>query len=834
MIIKSIELTNIRSHTKTLINFPQGITAISGDIGCGKSTIFIALEFALFGFKKGEIQGEVLLRNGEDKGEILVSLEDKNKKITQIYRKISRVRKTGKVVQSNGYIKTNGNLFECSPKEMNSFIVDLLKFPKSFVSRNKNLVYRHTIYTPQEQLQEVIQSSSNNRLELLRKVFYIDKYNQLQECSKFLISEIREEKFYIKAKLEEKIPNSEKIEESTEKIKEISQKEKTQEKRRDELKKHLKKLEELFEKLETKEEIIEKKYIQLKEENQTKKEIRSQIQALKAKIDSHTKEVGNIKKKLKRTSLQEIRERLHEIKKKKDELLEKYLKQKKLLEKKAILEKRIYTYTYNQKQWKKQVDSLRISQMTKDIKNLKKEEEKVTNKARKSEAKCFKIKKQINNLKENSTKKEIYTANLKLKKKELEHMKDHKICPLCSQSVNRQTYRVAKQQAKKTLKNYSDKLTELENLTEQKDKIKEKYIKEEEKLHTEKEKVQVLKSKILHLRRELRRERDLEGKLKDEERKLFSGKFSKDLEQKEKIQKYLKENNSTEKIEQFKKQERQLEIIERKFQDIQSKSHSIEELKNELETLKNKIETKPNIVEKLQKVKEKLTQIKSKKTELKSKEKLIQIHFQNTSLNLEKIRTEKVFLEREVKDLKSKNKKLEQLEKKLEQKLQKEHFLTSTLPQVLQCIETQRFTSLFIEMDSHIKKYFKQLLDNEDIEVRLDEFFSPILEQNGYDTHIRNLSGGESSSLALAYRLALKSTIENNFLGQLGLNTLILDEPTYGFSSEQIHILGRLLTEISTRQIIVISHEREVNSIADTQISIEKTHNTSKIIQNES
>ena len=68
MIIKSIQLSNIRSYLNSIIEFEDGINFLSGDIGCGKSSILLAIEFALFGFKKGDIDGFQLLRKGEKEG----------------------------------------------------------------------------------------------------------------------------------------------------------------------------------------------------------------------------------------------------------------------------------------------------------------------------------------------------------------------------------------------------------------------------------------------------------------------------------------------------------------------------------------------------------------------------------------------------------------------------------------------------------------------------------------------------------------------------------------------------------------------------------------------
>ncbi|MCX8194387.1 MAG: AAA family ATPase, partial [Candidatus Pacearchaeota archaeon] len=60
MLIKRIRLHNIRSYLDEEIKLPAGKVLLSGDIGSGKSTILLAIEFALFGLQRGLIEGASL------------------------------------------------------------------------------------------------------------------------------------------------------------------------------------------------------------------------------------------------------------------------------------------------------------------------------------------------------------------------------------------------------------------------------------------------------------------------------------------------------------------------------------------------------------------------------------------------------------------------------------------------------------------------------------------------------------------------------------------------------------------------------------------------------
>ena len=70
MEIKKISLQNIRSYKEASIEFPGGSVLLSGDIGSGKSTVLLAVEFALFGLQKGALSGHSLLRNGTNNGRV--------------------------------------------------------------------------------------------------------------------------------------------------------------------------------------------------------------------------------------------------------------------------------------------------------------------------------------------------------------------------------------------------------------------------------------------------------------------------------------------------------------------------------------------------------------------------------------------------------------------------------------------------------------------------------------------------------------------------------------------------------------------------------------------
>ena len=92
MILKSLVLNNIRSYTEQIIQFPDGTILFEGDVGSGKTTILMAIEFALFGL--GSQKGGALLRTGTKEGSVKLQFEV-NGRNYEIFRSLSKKRKRG-------------------------------------------------------------------------------------------------------------------------------------------------------------------------------------------------------------------------------------------------------------------------------------------------------------------------------------------------------------------------------------------------------------------------------------------------------------------------------------------------------------------------------------------------------------------------------------------------------------------------------------------------------------------------------------------------------------------------------------------------------------------
>jgi DNA repair protein SbcC/Rad50 len=144
-------------------------------------------------------------------------------------------------------------------------------------------------------------------------------------------------------------------------------------------------------------------------------------------------------------------------------------------------------------------------------------------------------------------------------------------------------------------------------------------------------------------------------------------------------------------------------------------------------------------------------------------------------------------------------------------------------------IENHVFASLNQRFNSQFQRWFQVLMEDPDLQVRVDEKFSPVVEREGYEQDFLSLSGGEKTSVAMAYRLALNTLVQEVASGG-GTNVLILDEPTDGFSKEQLAKVRDVLDELKCPQVILVSHERELEGFADHVYRVEKNNGVSTVL----
>ncbi|UCE15294.1 MAG: SMC family ATPase, partial [Candidatus Bathyarchaeota archaeon] len=167
MRIKAVQLENIRSHAKTTVPFTRGFNCLVGGLGCGKSSILYAIDFALFGDPLGRSY-DYLLREGKDIGKVTIKFVHDGKTYT-LHRAL---RRKGESIGQN---KEQLKLFE-EDKLIASIKGDaVIEQLEAITGLNKEL-FREVVWMRQERLKELLNATPRERQKKLDKLFGLSNY----------------------------------------------------------------------------------------------------------------------------------------------------------------------------------------------------------------------------------------------------------------------------------------------------------------------------------------------------------------------------------------------------------------------------------------------------------------------------------------------------------------------------------------------------------------------------------------------------------------------------------------------------------------------------------
>ena len=684
MLLKKINLQNIRSYIEQEIDFPETTSMLSGDIGSGKSTILLAFEFALFGLTRGSVSGESLLRKGTNKGSVTLDFGIGNKEYV-IKRGLKRV--ADKVNQDFGFIIENGVKTDATAVELKSKILSILNYPDDILNK-KSLIFRYTVYTPQEEMKNILFEDAQSRLDTLRKVFSIDKYKRIQENSAQYTRQIRSDMRSLSTSIESLTDCQSKI---------------------------------------------KSKDDELKSKDNEINRIKPELDVFREAFTEQKQRVEALEKKI------EMRRRLeNSLSLCKNEI-------KNLSERKGIMSNDITIIEDEIKLLNEQSKIIQIKPVKKSSKDI---QEHISEK----DMKCQHLIKELSKLE----------AQASMSKNEMNNILNLDICPTCKQSVvNYHKENIKRDMSTKIISIQSSvqKIKADLNFESQSLNLFRKDL-EEIRIHEENNRINNEKQKQIEIRIN-----------EKEKRKLLLITGLNDLKEKE-----------------FHLNEQKSDFEEKLIGTPLIDMHSEKEL----------------MLNKQQKVHKKEMELLSAEKEKESVESLLsQLKKQVESMlktqeNLRKIKSYHDWLE-------------------------------GLFIPLMTTMEKHVFSQVHSEFNIFFQEWFSMLLEDENVSVRLDDSFTPIVIQNGYEIALHDLSGGEKTSLALAYRLSLNKVINNMMTDIETKDLLILDEPTDGFSASQLDKLREVLDQLNLSQIIIVSHESKIESFVRHVIKVHKEEHVSRI-----
>ena len=838
MKLLALEMLNIRSYQHQKIDFPEGSFLLSGDIGFGKSTILLAIEFALFGL--GDIMASSLLRRGEREGMVRLEFELDGKEII-----VGRsLQKKGEAIsQTTGYISIDGSRKEMTPTELKAEILSLLGYPKELFSKQKNPIYRYTVYTPQEEMKQILLSKRDDRMEILRRIFGVDRYKTIRDNSNNLRLELKRD-----ASSYELLSKG--LNEKNEELKIISGK-------KEKLTREVTEINNSLQEFKIKEIAIMKKSGDIEEKYKQFQNISKEVAAKEGELKTYDQSLSSLQIKIKHilpdkeeidiekeissieNDIKIILDNISKSKEKKEKLNNCKIIAGKLeveiSEKKESLEK-ISKEIKSKKDsisslkgtYDRTIDEIRneISDIQKNIEEIYQRREGVS----KEIDSLLKSKERYNTkISEYKEQNSIVMGSLRSLESDLlalSNLKGVGLCPLCKQNISedhrqneieriekeKNDFNITLNETNKLIKKVETKLKEIDTELDNKSK---------NLITSEKDKI----VKLEHLIKETDSFTLLSKELND-----LNSQFSP-------LEEIIK--NKSQEQKQILAEIEALAPIESEINGLETQKDSSLELINkykealnlrkDIEILKDK---KNNLSGDINNLNENLKQFSGIDTEKQA------ISQELKTTTEEKIKKEREEAEKlkEIEllgnDFLRVSKEIDEKKKylRIKEKLQRiVNWLDTYFISLMETMEKEFMESLRIQFESYFSKWLENLLEGDEIEVSIDEDFTPVLRQEGFDADYESLSGGERTSVALAYRLALNRII-NNLVDEIKTQDLIiLDEPTDGFSRKQMDRVRDVLDMLGMNQVIIVSHEPEIESYVDHVLRVTKRDGVSRV-----
>jgi DNA repair protein SbcC/Rad50 len=798
MLLKSVRLHNIRSYIDDTINFTPGSSLLFGDIGSGKTTILLSIEFALFGLIKGDVSGETLLRHGTKEGSVELAFSIEGKDFI-ICRKLKR--KSDTISQDSGHIISDNTKFEGTPIELKSRILELCGYPEDMINKNTSLIYRYTVYTPQEDMKSILFEGKEERLDTLRKIFNIDKYKRIRENALSYAKELRNMKKILEAKAADYDRDISELSErktmllSLEKEKamidsristvnaEIEDKGKelvSFEERMKELNDLNKNLEMISMRIKIKKNEIDKCMKDLNMADYRIKEYESKLADLGI-IEFGEEELRN--------ALKDSEDKLSKINAMKETVKERLESRKEdlqkiIIEDQASMDIRIQNLS-------QRVDT--IKDMDREYENARKASDEMNmdlNGARIAKNNAHAIIKQIEGL---------------------------NACPTCLQKVDfshkvkiTDTENAMILECDRRIHDTEKKVYENDRKLQQMKSELEDLRKDELELNTLRIRSQTMAEKI-SLKKQLEAEIDDLSRKKEKLDSFDVNKLMETISRNRRIlnnigiRKHINESL----VEKHARKQELEETINTLNTDMKSLSQNHQECIE-------KISSYSNIDQEYRQRKAAHESLRSDHGELQMKMVSIQKDINTVTIEIVRISD----------NIETKKK----IKVKINYISELNHWITEHFISLASTIEKSIMQKAHKEFNSLFRQWFYILMDDDNLTISLDEEFTPMIEQNSYRTFIENLSGGEKTAVALAYRLALNKVINDLINTIKTRDIIILDEPTDGFSSEQLDKMRDVFRELKIGQLIIVSHESKLESYVQNIIRISKIEHESKVM----
>ena len=825
MILDSIKLANIRSHRDTSIVFPKGgITLFRGDVGSGKSTILMGIEFALFGTGPAS-KSDSLLSLSAESGEVMLAFRVGETQY-EVGRSLKRSRGQ-KITQDskNAYLKVDGVLEPVSTSQLKVRILDALGLNEPSSAHAKSRIYRYAIFTPQDKMKDILWDSEK-RLETIRKVFRMEDYHTAGKNTVILKGKLRESI----VRFEERFRNLDTLRSDYTDAKKRAQS------LVDTVGAHSAEAK----KLEDQESDAKAEVAKYEKRIAEKSEIDSRAASIKSKMAGEAQLCQKYDSEIidGRARIDEITGQIHELKAAKDggAVLPPTAKSVVQLDEEiarfAHLNDQLVAARTEAVSIKRQADALDARLSAYGARNVKALEDA----AAKDETICDTLQGEIDAL---ESEHESANDNRIGASKEIERLADGikglqglgAKCRLCGQTLTEahlqqqgDEWREMLEHARTEHKRFDDMCGQLSaRINEKKaerDELRQKADSARNLIPAARD-YEHASSEIDRLQADVRR-LDAQNVIPEEPgfsradaaAAIASSSGTRGTSAPVVYLSALKDalmrhEESARRADSLKEEsERQNQIIARSQADRAKSEERVREFEAQIAQISEQLELYAKDGDLLDRAKTTLDEIA----------RLLGAARENLAGSRASLDNETRNITRLASDIRDAERWQAEHARYTAYKRWLEDFFEPNVSQ----IEKSVLISTQDLFNTAYKEWYARLVDDPTKDSRINEDFAPVVEQDGFVQNVEYLSGGEKTSVALAYRLALNSVMKKQ-APNIQSNLLILDEPTDGLSRSQLAHVRGILRTLDSEQIILVSHEQELEVHADHVFEVEKS-----------